>query len=67
MEPAAQTQPMAVTPKHDLENGASAAANNEEHPSKKQRLESAAITEQEVSYGAPKRVKGVAPVKAEYA
>jgi tRNA-dihydrouridine synthase 3 len=67
MEPTAQTQPMAVTPKHDLENGASTAANNEEHPFKKQRLESASITEQEMSDGAPKRVKGVAPIKAEYA
>jgi tRNA-dihydrouridine synthase 3 len=58
---------MAVTPKHDLENGTAAAVNSEDHPSKKQRLESATITEQEVSDCAPKRVKGVAPVKAEYA
>jgi tRNA-dihydrouridine synthase 3 len=67
MEPTTQTEPMAVTPKHDLENGASAAANNIEHPSKKQRLETVSIAEQEVSDGAPKRVKGVAPIRAEYA
>jgi tRNA-dihydrouridine synthase 3 len=67
MEPTTQTDPMTVTPKHELENGAAVAANDEEHPSKKQRLESISITEQEVSDGAPKHIKGVAPIKAEYA
>ncbi|KAH1453354.1 tRNA-dihydrouridine synthase 3 [Aspergillus fumigatus] len=66
MEPSTQTDPMTVTPKHELENGAAVAANDEEHPSKKQRLESISITEQEVSDGAPKRIKGVAPIKAEF-
>ncbi|EAW07354.1 tRNA dihydrouridine synthase DUS3 [Aspergillus clavatus NRRL 1] len=64
-------QPLVVdtdnkTPKHDLENGASTADTIEEHPAKKPRLENAPVTEKEEADAAPKRVKGIAPVKAEF-
>jgi tRNA-dihydrouridine synthase 3 len=63
----AQAQGPEETPMHDFQNGAPVTDSTKEPPSKKPRLDDAPASDNNAHNGAPQRVRGLAPVKPEYA